>query len=77
MRDGLRLFSPAASLVGVAETFFARNPVESQVLLASLADAWTFCGSCSTAATREKRAILRARSGASAEPNWRRRLSAR
>jgi hypothetical protein len=39
MRDGLRLFSPAASLVGVAETFFARNPVESQVLLASLADA--------------------------------------
>jgi fido (protein-threonine AMPylation protein) len=39
MRDGLRLFSPAASLVGVGETFFARNPVESQVVLASLADA--------------------------------------
>jgi fido (protein-threonine AMPylation protein) len=39
MRDGLRFFSPAASLVGVGETFFARNPVESQVLLASLADA--------------------------------------
>src|SRR5438874_1113188 len=38
MRDGLRLFSPAASLVGVGETFFARNPVESQVVLASLAD---------------------------------------
>jgi len=38
MRDGLRLFSPAASLVGVAETFFARNPVESQVVLASLPD---------------------------------------
>ena len=37
--DGLRLFSPAASLVGVGETFFARNPVESQVVLASLADA--------------------------------------
>src|SRR5205085_2601518 len=38
MRDGLRLFSPAASLVGVGETFFARNPVESQVVVASLAD---------------------------------------
>src|SRR5947207_3757490 len=38
MRDGLRLFSPAASLVGVGETFFARNPVESQVVRASLAD---------------------------------------
>jgi hypothetical protein len=39
MRDGLRLFSPAASLVGAAETLFARNPVESQVVLGSLADA--------------------------------------
>ena len=39
MRDGLRLFSPVASLVGVAESFFARNPVESQGVLASLADA--------------------------------------
>ena len=39
MRDGLRLFSPPASLVAVAETFFARNPVESQVVLGSLADA--------------------------------------
>ena len=39
MRDGLRLFSAAASLVAVAETFFARNPVESQVVLGSLADA--------------------------------------
>ena len=38
-RDGLRLFSPAASLVGVGETFFARNPVESQIVLASLRDA--------------------------------------
>jgi fido (protein-threonine AMPylation protein) len=38
MRDGLRLSSPAASLVGVGETFFARNPVESQVVLASLSD---------------------------------------
>lgn len=38
-RDGLRLFSPAASLVRVAESFFAGNPVESQVVLASLRDA--------------------------------------
>src|SRR5260370_14428246 len=39
MRDGLRLFSPAASLVAVAETFFARNAIESQAVLGSLADA--------------------------------------
>ncbi|HXN20978.1 MAG TPA: hypothetical protein VN875_21795 [Candidatus Binatus sp.] len=39
MRDGLRLFSPTASLVGVGESFFSRNPVEPQVVLASLRDA--------------------------------------
>jgi Fic/DOC family protein/uncharacterized protein DUF1488 len=39
VRDSLRLFSPAASLVRVAESFFARNPLETQVVLASLADA--------------------------------------
>jgi len=39
VRDGLRLFSPAAALVRVAESFFRRNPVETQVLLASLVDA--------------------------------------
>jgi len=39
MRDGLRLFSPAAATVSVAESFFPRNPVETQVVLASLADA--------------------------------------
>ena len=39
LREGLRLFTPAASLVGVGETFFARNPLESQVVLASVADA--------------------------------------
>jgi len=39
VREGLRLFTPAASLVGVGETFFSRNPLESQVVLASLADA--------------------------------------
>ena len=38
-RDGLRLFSPVASLVRVGESFFDRNPVESQVVLASLRDA--------------------------------------
>jgi hypothetical protein len=38
-RDGLRLFSPVAALVRVAESFFRRNPVETQVLLASVADA--------------------------------------
>jgi hypothetical protein len=39
MRDSLRLFSPARSLVGAGETFFARDPVDSQVVLAILADA--------------------------------------
>ena len=39
VRDGLRLFSPAAALVKVPEAFFARNPIETQVVLASLADA--------------------------------------
>jgi fido (protein-threonine AMPylation protein) len=39
VRDALRLFSPAAALVRVAESFFSRNPVETQVVLASLGDA--------------------------------------
>jgi fido (protein-threonine AMPylation protein) len=39
VRDSLRLFSPPAALVKVAETFFSRNPVETQVVLASLMDA--------------------------------------
>ena len=38
-RDGLRLFSPAAAMVRVAESFFSRNPIETQVVLGSLADA--------------------------------------
>ena len=38
VRDGLRLFYPAAALVKVPEAFFARNPIESQVALASIAD---------------------------------------
>ena len=39
VRDSLRLFSPVAALVRVAESFFARNPIEVQVVLGSLADA--------------------------------------
>jgi hypothetical protein len=38
-REGLRLFSPAASLIRVTESFFAKNPVETQVVLAHLGDA--------------------------------------
>ncbi len=38
VRDGLRLFSPVAALVRVPESFFARNPIEVQVVLGSLAD---------------------------------------
>jgi fido (protein-threonine AMPylation protein) len=39
VRNGLHLFSPAAGLVKVPEAFFARNPIETQVVLASIADA--------------------------------------
>ncbi len=39
VRDGLRLFSRVAALVRVAESFFSRNPIETQVVLGSLADA--------------------------------------
>jgi fido (protein-threonine AMPylation protein) len=39
VRNGLRLFSPAAALVRVPEVFFRRNPIETQVVLSSLADA--------------------------------------
>jgi fido (protein-threonine AMPylation protein) len=36
--DGLRLLSPAAALVRISEAFFTGNPVEAQVVLASLRD---------------------------------------
>src|SRR6201997_1683417 len=39
VRNGLRLFSPAAAPAGVPEAFFSRNPVETQVALSSLGDA--------------------------------------
>jgi len=37
-RDGLRLFTPAAALVRVPESFFQMYPLEAQVVMASLAD---------------------------------------
>jgi len=39
VRNGLRLFSPAAALVKAPEAFFARNPIETQIALSGLADA--------------------------------------
>src|SRR6516162_101685 len=39
VRDGLRLFTPAAALVRVPESFFQLYPLETQVVMASLADA--------------------------------------
>lgn len=39
VRNGLRLFAPAAALVKVPEAFFTRNPIETQVALSSLGDA--------------------------------------
>jgi hypothetical protein len=38
VRDGLRLFTPAAALIRVSEAFFAANPVETRVALAGLRD---------------------------------------
>jgi len=38
-REGMRLFSPAAALVRVPESFFARNPVETQIVLSRVKDA--------------------------------------
>jgi fido (protein-threonine AMPylation protein) len=39
VKDGLRLFSPAAALVKVPEAFFTRNPIETQVVLAGIREA--------------------------------------
>jgi fido (protein-threonine AMPylation protein) len=39
VRDGLRVFSPAAALVKVPEAFFTRRPIDTQVVLASIRDA--------------------------------------
>jgi hypothetical protein len=39
VRNGLRLFSPAAVLMRVPESFYIRNPIETQVVLASIRDA--------------------------------------
>jgi hypothetical protein len=39
VKDGLRLFSPAAALVKVPESFFTRNPIETQVVLAGIREA--------------------------------------
>lgn len=38
LRDGLRLFSPAASLVRITEALFSRNPIETQVALCGVND---------------------------------------
>jgi fido (protein-threonine AMPylation protein) len=38
-RDGLRLFAPPAALIRVPESFFTRNPIECQVVLAGIRDA--------------------------------------
>jgi len=38
-RNGLRIFSPTVALVRVPESFFARNPIETQVVLTSIRDA--------------------------------------
>jgi len=39
IRNGLRIFSPAAALIRVPESFFVRNPIETQIVLAGIRDA--------------------------------------
>jgi len=39
VKDGMRLFAPAAALVKVSEAFFNRNPVDTQVVLSGIRDA--------------------------------------
>src|ERR1017187_2067031 len=39
VKDGLRLFSPAAALVKAPEAFFTRSPIETQVVLTGIRDA--------------------------------------
>jgi hypothetical protein len=39
LREGLRLFSPVAAMIRVSEAFLTSNPIETQVVLASLYDA--------------------------------------
>lgn len=39
VREGLRIFTPAAAIIRVSEAFFAANPIEIQVVLASFRDA--------------------------------------
>ena len=43
-RDGLRLFVPEAALIKVPEAFFARYPVEAQVVLSGIRDAADLLG---------------------------------
>jgi hypothetical protein len=38
-RDGLRIFTPPAAIIRAPEGFFRSNPIETQVVLASLRDA--------------------------------------
>ncbi|HEY4085874.1 MAG TPA: Fic family protein [Bryobacteraceae bacterium] len=37
-RDGLRVFVPAAAMIRVPEAYFAANPIETQIVLASFSD---------------------------------------
>ncbi|MGA2134303.1 MAG: Fic family protein [Bryobacteraceae bacterium] len=39
VKDGLRLFAPAAALVKVSEAFFTRHPIDTQVVLSGILDA--------------------------------------
>lgn len=76
VRDGLQIFMPAAAVIRVSEAFFASNPIETQVVLASLRAMPRNCsGVCWTADTPSLRAGWPERSGDLAVPRRRTRSS--
>jgi len=58
VKDGLRLFSPAAALVRVPESFFMQYPVETQVVMATLLTPRTYFGSPERRSFLESRLFL-------------------
>ena len=68
VRNGVRLFSPSAALVKAPESFFGRQPIESQVDSQVYAMRRTCCGSSSTAGIPSRPASSPERSAGSAGP---------
>ena len=64
----MRLFSPAFALVKIPEPFFARNPIETRVVLSGILDATDILRLLLNGGHSAKPVISLAPFGASAEP---------